>query len=460
MSYYVGRRTTLLSRLCCLTPLLLANLLGGGCAAFAADRAGAYRFPDGRLMAVGQIDEKTWAIAEYSTGASGRLRSRRGGGLEFQPSVGNAPTSAARFEVATHGGTVALWLGDRRGERLPLPEIALRFPAADGAKLTGKLILPTTAGPHPVVVFVHGSGSHAATRTFAYGFFLAAHGVATLVYDKRGTGDSEGKFTFDFDTLAGDVAAAVAQLRTRPEVDAARIGLIGYSQGGWVAPLASSLTPVAFVLVNYGMVESPAEEERQETLWRLRERGLSEAELTEADALVRASLPLLASNFRDGWEAWREAARAARGRAWTHHLEETTIGALLRYPRWLTKWLGPRRAPPHMPWFYDGRAVLEASTTPMVWLLGAQDRSAPNAGTLAILAELERKGKRQAVFLFEEADHGIVLFRRSGSERTATGFHPDYFRTKVRIVRELLAGTWPPSGARTLPARPAEQSQQ
>jgi uncharacterized protein len=361
----------------------------------------------------------------------------------------------ARFEAAPNGGTVALWLGETRGERVPLPEVSLRITAADGERLIGKLILPPGPGPHPVVVFVHGSGRQAATKTFAYGFFLAAHGVATLVYDKRGTGDSGGEFTFDFATLARDAVSAVDHLRTRAEIDPDRIGLLGYSQGGWVAPLASSLTAVKFVVVSYGMVDSPAEEERQETLWRLRERGLSAAELAEADVLIRASLPLLASNFQEGWEAWDQAARGARGRSWTERLDETTIGALLRYPRWLAKRLGPRMAPPHMPWSYESRAVLETSTTPMAWLLGEEDRSAPNAATRVILGELERQGKKQAVFLFAGADHGIVLFERSGGERTATGFHADYFRTKVRIVRELMAGTWPPTGPRRLQVPPA-----
>ena len=99
-----------------------------------------------------------------------------------------------------------------------------------------------------------------------------------------------------------------------------------------------------------------------------------------------------------------------------------------------------------MPWHHDGRAVLEASETPMVWLLGAEDRSAPNAGTLRILEDLRRRGRKQAVLLFEGADHGILLFRRTADRRVATGFHPEYLRTKVRVVRELAEGRWPVTG--------------
>ena len=432
-------------------------LLALGCAPVAADHNGAYRFDDGRLVLIAQSTGEGLSASELTTGDAFALQPARGESFDVVPRGAEKPSGAASFERAADGTIAALRLNGDRGERLALPELPLEIHAPDGTRLAARLVLPAGAGPHPAVVYVHGSGRQSATRTFPYGYLLAAHGVATLVYDKRGTGGSGGDFTFDFETLARDTAAVVEALRRRPEVDPGRIGLIGYSQGGWVAPLAASKTRVAFVVLNYGMIESPAEEERQETLWRLRERGLSETELVEADALIRASIPVLASDFERGWEAWDRAARAARGRPWTRKLDETTIGALLSYPRWLVKILGPRRAPPEMPWSYDGRAVLEASDTPMVWLLGAEDRSAPNARTLEILEELARSGRRQAVFLFEGADHGIVLFQRAGGERTATRFHPEYLRTKVRVVQELAAGRWPPAGAGRVPLAGGER---
>ena len=68
-----------------------------------------------------------------------------------------------------------------------------------------------------------------------------------FVYDKRGTGKSTGRFTVDFSELADDAIAAVAQARKLlPNVP---VGLMGESQGGWIAPLAAARSPVDFVVV-------------------------------------------------------------------------------------------------------------------------------------------------------------------------------------------------------------------
>ena len=84
--------------------------------------------------------------------------------------------------------------------------------------------------------------------------------MATLCFDKRGVGQSTGTFVFVgakdsiavFDDLAGDMAAGVAFLRTRPEIDAKRIGLAGVSQAGWIMPLAARKAQPAFMVLMVG----------------------------------------------------------------------------------------------------------------------------------------------------------------------------------------------------------------
>ena len=66
---------------------------------------------------------------------------------------------------------------------------------------------------------------------------MSASGL--LVYDKRGTGRSGGAFSANFRVRAGDAAAAAAAVAARADVDRTRVGFAGYSQGGWVAPLAA-----------------------------------------------------------------------------------------------------------------------------------------------------------------------------------------------------------------------------
>jgi alpha-beta hydrolase superfamily lysophospholipase len=73
---------------------------------------------------------------------------------------------------------------------------------------------------------------------------LGRRGVAVLRMDDRGTGESEGNFaTATSRDFAEDVRAVLAWLRTRPEIDGTRLGLVGHSEGGLVAPLVASTDP-------------------------------------------------------------------------------------------------------------------------------------------------------------------------------------------------------------------------
>ena len=134
----------------------------------------------------------------------------------------------------------------------PKPGEQVRFQNGD-VSLAGTLVLPRSRGPHPAVVFVHGSGRQTRDyyRTFADHF--AKRGIAGLAYDKRGVGESTGEFPHDtvssFSDLADDALEGLAFLQSRQDIDPGRVGLWGASQGGWLGPLAASRSDkVAFVI--------------------------------------------------------------------------------------------------------------------------------------------------------------------------------------------------------------------
>jgi pimeloyl-ACP methyl ester carboxylesterase len=114
-------------------------------------------------------------------------------------------------------------------------------------RLVGDLVLPPVEwapGPVPAVVMVPGSGPVSGRQARDWediGARLATVGVAWFGYDKPGCGASTGDWTrMDFTDRAEETLAAVDLLASRPDIDASRIGLLGGSQGGWVAPLAAS----------------------------------------------------------------------------------------------------------------------------------------------------------------------------------------------------------------------------
>lgn len=129
---------------------------------------------------------------------------------------------------------------------------------AKGFNLAGTLLLPKTGQrPFPAVVMSTGSGQQTRDepalasvekyRPFRQiAEYLAARGIAVLRADDRGVGDSGGLETLDkvttFD-FADDVRAQVAYLRTRSDIDPARISIIGHSEGGVIAPLVAASDP-------------------------------------------------------------------------------------------------------------------------------------------------------------------------------------------------------------------------
>ncbi len=95
-----------------------------------------------------------------------------------------------------------------------------------------------------IVVLVHGSEDFSALDFYSLQRQLPAEGVGVFVYDKRGTGSSGGHYTQDFDVLATDAVAAMTAARRLAGNRAGRVGYLGTSQGGWVAPIAANRAPI------------------------------------------------------------------------------------------------------------------------------------------------------------------------------------------------------------------------
>ena len=124
--------------------------------------------------------------------------------------------------------------------------------------LAGTLTLPSGQGPFPAALLLSGSGPHDRDETVAghHPFLILAdhltrNGIAVLRFDKRGIGKSTGDFssatTEDF---ASDAGAALAFLKTRKEIGPRKIGLIGHSEGGMIAPIvASRSNDVAWIVL-------------------------------------------------------------------------------------------------------------------------------------------------------------------------------------------------------------------
>jgi pimeloyl-ACP methyl ester carboxylesterase len=132
---------------------------------------------------------------------------------------------------------------------------------AAGIKLAGTLTVPRSGGPFPAVILIQGSGAHDRDETI-FGHkpfllladYLTRRGIAVLRVDKRGVGGSSGRTREGTSGgFADDVLAGVDFLKTRREVNASQIGLIGHSEGGAIAPLVASRSrDIAFIVLLAG----------------------------------------------------------------------------------------------------------------------------------------------------------------------------------------------------------------
>jgi uncharacterized protein len=266
----------------------------------------------------------------------------------------------------------------------------VRYASAGDVILSGTVWYPDDRRSKPGVVLIGGSGP---TERSNGGYFdalrnhLVAAGIAVLGYDKRGVGRSSGSWaTATVDDLATDAAAAMGALRSQPTVDENAVGLLGHSEGGWVAlrcaggarPLwliVSSCPAVSFFDAEvYALSVAGVDVDRAHAVFeQLRDAAHAGADLPTAQDIVRGQ--------RD----------AALNSVLTHggfHLDESSWA---QFQAWID---------------YDPGEDLDALSTPTLVLYGDRDPLTPIERSVGRLKGL---GSTVRVDTFSRADHRIHI---------------------------------------------------
>lgn len=149
--------------------------------------------------------------------------------------------------------------------------------AAQNIDLGGMLFVPPGQGPFAAVVIIHGSGTSIRNNAWYLTLtqYLQENGIAVLLPDKRGSEKSQGNWrTASFEDLATDTLAAIEFLKGQQTIDVSDIGVIGMSQGGWIAPIVANRAPdVAFLVSFAGAAVTPEEQLLYEENHNLRKMG-------------------------------------------------------------------------------------------------------------------------------------------------------------------------------------------
>lgn len=181
-------------------------------------------------------------------------------------------------------------------EELPYTEEEVRIESTEEVTLAGTLSIPEGEGPFPSVILITGSGSQVRDEdVFGFKIFaiiadhLTRNGIVVLRCDDRGFGESTGGGGLGENTskdFAQDVLAQVAYLRTRPEVDTARIGLLGHSEGALIAGMVAADNPdIEFVILMAGSAVLGEEVLKAQMVALLEAEGFTEKEIAEQRAL-------------------------------------------------------------------------------------------------------------------------------------------------------------------------------
>ncbi|HET6553391.1 MAG TPA: alpha/beta hydrolase [Dyella sp.] len=334
--------------------------------------------------------------------------------------------------------------------RVALRETPTRF-KSHGTELAGMLIEPAqAAGKPPLVVFVHGSEKTPGIGGY-YPYVFAAEGLAVFAYDKRGTGASGGDYTQNFELLADDAAAALGRARKLADGRYSRAGFFGGSQGGWVAPRAAALAHADYVAVGFGLVMTPLEEDQQQVVLEMKEKGYDDASVAHAREVADAAGEVMASHFTGGYEQLAAAKRRYASEPWLHKVEGEFTGELIAEDESDLRRTGaPRYDNLNILWRYDAVAALRALDIPQLWVLAGEDREAPNAITQQRLIDLKRQGKPIDLYVFPRTDHGMYEFTQDADgTRHVTRITDGYFRLLADWIRQQDR---PPYGAgRRLP---------
>jgi len=298
-------------------------------------------------------------------------------------------------------------------------EDSVQFTSGD-IELRGMLRRPADAdaGPFPAVLLLPGGGTRYLTNEPDYwAGRLAEAGIVALVVHKRGTGDSGGDWaTATFDDLIADAGAAIEALRRRPDVDAGRIGVMGFSQGGRLAPIVAARFGLAAAVAISGPQLPPGETRLYALENAFRRGGMPEENLAVA-------LPL--------WRDYMARVRAGEDLA---ALDPRIAAAAERMNPQALPATSDAYAP--SPIFnslaFDGRPDLARLDAPFLAMYGADDQVVPVEASVAVLRDVFAASGYEGfeLVVIPGVGHGLSVDPRTR--------HPRYESTPVAWLTARL----------------------
>ena len=398
---------------------------------------GAYRVAPDRVISVfrGWGYARTLNFVDYKTGQVGTLwplaenEFYAGDGLAVSFPVAHR----VRFDRKADGAVTGLvWKPTTdvgfRGRRIDLREERILYKNGD-VTIGATLIAPAKDGRHPAIIITPGDYGTNRNQLRMWAHNYAVNGIAALVFDSRGSGESTGPVnSSSFSELAGDVMAGVNALRSRDDINPKQIGLFGFSNSSFTVSLAASRSEnVAFVILQslVGVVPWKQESYRAET--QLRVDGFSDADVRKGADLMRLKYEVARTG--EGWARLQQTIEQSRGERWLGYTSPPNNLERLRsvYNLVMT---------------YDPVPALEKVRMPVLAMWGDKDTFLPEQiSSGAFRRAMRISGNRDWVAkTYPNANHSLLV-SKDGSP--STGGTERYFvaglwKTKIDWLRKRV----------------------
>ncbi len=356
-------------------------------------------------------------------------------------------TISGSFTQAGNEGTFDLSRGgddpetSAETEQLPYAVEEVKF-SNDTTRLAGTLTIPQGEGPHPAVVLVTGSGAQNRDEDiFGFKLFrviadhLTRHGIAVLRYDDRGVGGSSGSIvTSTSEDFADDALAGIHFLQGRPDIRDDRIGILGHSEGGIVAPIAATKSDdVAYIILMAGSSVPGDEILFAQAEMELVVGGATPERLRKKRELQAAIFHAVRTD--DGWDIARGHVEAELREA-IDNAPEASVAALGDVEAYIRTTTDAAIAGVQNEWFrsfidFDPADALQEVTIPVLALFGEKDLQVPANLNLPAMEQALREGGNRdfsvevipsANHLFQQAVSGSVTEYSTLPKEFAPGF--------------------------------------
>lgn len=261
----------------------------------------------------------------------------------------------------------------------------------DGLNFHGTLYTPKQNNKRCLVVFIHGSGQEERTEYAFHARELVREGISSFVYDKRGSGMSEGQtYDVDYNGYACDAVSAINKLKNLYKFD--KIGLFAVSEGEWVSLIVDTLTEIKFIVMVSASGTSPLNQTLRELTYRLEEKKFNQEDISDAKKLYNNILTF--NNDSISRIKIKKEIEHNKNKHWFEEGEDFDTD-LYYYPWW------------NNVMNFNPVSYLEKTSTNILVLVGNENQSYPAKETVINFD----KYKNIETKIFDSGNHSMIDFR-------------------------------------------------